>query len=84
MRGVALLTVETEENGDSKSTNERGPSLVDSLGSSCRYTRFLSCLAAVVGPVENIFFLTIHHSISIHLSHRPARWEGSRAGSFVS
>ncbi len=26
--GWALLTVETEVNGDSKSTNERGPSLV--------------------------------------------------------
>jgi hypothetical protein len=31
--GWPLLTVETEENGDSKSTNERGPSLVGSLGS---------------------------------------------------
>jgi hypothetical protein len=27
-----LLTVEAEVNGDSKSTNERGPSLVGSLG----------------------------------------------------
>ncbi len=32
-----LLTVETEVNGDSKSTNERGPS----LASSCRYKRLL-------------------------------------------
>jgi hypothetical protein len=31
-----LLNVEAEANGDSKRTNERGPSLVDSLGSSCR------------------------------------------------
>ncbi len=36
------MTIETEANGDSKSTNERGPSLVGSLGSSCRYKRFLS------------------------------------------
>ncbi len=37
--GWSLLTVETEVNGDSKSTIERGPSLVGSLGSSCRYKR---------------------------------------------
>ncbi len=42
--GWPLLTVETEANRDSKSTNERGPSLFGSLGSSCRYKRFLSCL----------------------------------------
>jgi hypothetical protein len=34
--GWPLLTVETEVNGDSKSTNERGPSLVGSLCLSCR------------------------------------------------
>jgi hypothetical protein len=32
--GWPLLTVETEVNGDSESTNERGPSLVDPLGFS--------------------------------------------------
>jgi hypothetical protein len=32
-RDVAFLTFETELNGDSKNTNERGPSLVGSLGS---------------------------------------------------
>ncbi len=31
-RGLPLLTVETEVYGDLKSTNEMGPSLVDSLG----------------------------------------------------
>jgi hypothetical protein len=31
------LDVETEVIGDSKSTNERGLSLVDSLGLSCQY-----------------------------------------------
>jgi hypothetical protein len=47
-----MLTVETELNGDSKSTNERGPSLVGSLGLSCRYTReFCSAFAALFGPV---------------------------------
>jgi hypothetical protein len=31
-------------NGDSKNTNETGPSLVGSLDSSCLYNRLLSCL----------------------------------------
>jgi hypothetical protein len=42
--GWPLLTVETEATGDSRSTYERGPSLIGSLGSSCLYKRFLSCL----------------------------------------
>ncbi len=42
--GWPLLTVKTEVYGDSKRTNDRGPSLVGSLGSSCRYNRFLSSL----------------------------------------
>ncbi len=33
--GWPLLTVETEVNGDSKSANERDPSMVGSLGLSC-------------------------------------------------
>jgi hypothetical protein len=36
-RGGPLLTLETELNGDSKRTNERGPILVSSLGLACRY-----------------------------------------------
>jgi hypothetical protein len=44
MEGWPLLTLETEANGDSKSTNERGPSF-----------------AALVGLVQNIFFLAIHY-----------------------
>jgi hypothetical protein len=35
--GWPLLTVETEVKGDSKRTNDRVPSLVDSLDLSCRY-----------------------------------------------
>ncbi len=42
-----LLTVETEVNGDSKTTNERGPFLV---GAGTR--DFCSALAALVGPVK--------------------------------
>ncbi len=44
IEGWPLLTVETEVNGDSKRTNEKGPFLVNSLGLSCRYKRFLFCL----------------------------------------
>jgi hypothetical protein len=44
-----------ELNGDSKSTNERGPSLVYSLRLSCRFA-----LAALVGQEQNIFFLSVH------------------------
>ncbi len=59
--GCPLVTVETELNRDSKSTNERGPSLVGSLGLSCHYKRFLYALAALVGSVQNIIFLTVHY-----------------------
>jgi hypothetical protein len=51
-----LLTFETEAVGDSLSKDERGPSLVGSLGSSCRYKRFLACLR----PSKKYFFLTVH------------------------
>jgi hypothetical protein len=47
--GWPRLTIETEKNGDSKSTKQRGPSLVGSLGLSCRYRRFCSALTALVG-----------------------------------
>jgi hypothetical protein len=57
---MALLTVEVEVNGDSKSTNERGPSLVISLCLSCRYKRFLFSLGCSSGQLQNIFFLTLH------------------------
>ncbi len=52
-KGSKLLTVETEENGDSKGTNERGPSLVGCTRDFC------STLAALVGPVQNIYFLNV-------------------------
>jgi hypothetical protein len=44
--GWAMPTVKTEANGDSRSTYERGPYLVGSLGSLCRNKRclyFLGC-----------------------------------------
>ncbi len=51
-------------NGESKSTNVRGPSLVGSLCMLCRYKDFCSLLAALVYPVQNIFVFTIHYSNS--------------------
>jgi hypothetical protein len=59
-----LLAVETEMNGDSKSTNERCPSLVGSMCLSCPYTGtrdFCSALATLVGRVQNIFFLAVQY-----------------------
>jgi hypothetical protein len=41
--GWLLQTVETKANGDSRSTYERGPSLVGSLGFTRRHKRFLVC-----------------------------------------
>ncbi len=53
--GWPLPTVETEVNGDSKSTNERGPFLVGSLGCRAGTRDFCHSVAAPVGPVQNIF-----------------------------
>jgi hypothetical protein len=56
-----LLTVETEVNGDSKSTNERCPSLVGHWACRAVTRDFCSALAALVGSVQNIVFLTVHY-----------------------
>ncbi len=69
--GWPLLTVETEVNGNSVSTNERGPSLVGSLGLSCRYNRFLSFLGCSSRPVQNIF--SSPYTFSIPLSSSPIK-----------
>jgi hypothetical protein len=58
--GLPLLTVETEANGDSKSTNEKGPCLVVSLGSWVPVQEiFYPALAALDDPLQKIFFLAI-------------------------
>jgi hypothetical protein len=78
-RGWPLL------HGDSLSTNERGLSLVGLLVLLCRYEidHFCSALAALVGSVQNVFFLTIHYFKSF-VPIRPASWAGSLAGTPVS
>jgi hypothetical protein len=57
--GWPLLTIETEANGDSKSTNVNVGSLAGHAGTSdfCP-----APLAALVGPVENIYFFP-HHTL---------------------
>jgi hypothetical protein len=66
-----------------KSTNERGPSLVGSLGLSFRYKRFLFCLGCSIGPVQIIF--SSAYTISFPLSpYRPGSWAGCCAESPVS
>ncbi len=80
---MPLLTVETEANEDSKSTNERGPALVASLVLSCRYKRFSFCLGCSRRPSTKYFF-PHRTSFQFLCPHRPASWAGSRAGSPVS
>jgi hypothetical protein len=61
-----------EVNGYLKRTNKRVPILVDSLGLSYRCKRFLfSALAALVGPVQNIF--SSPYTILIPLSPSPSK-----------
>ncbi len=81
--GWPLLTDETEKNADSKSTNERGPSLVGLLGLSCQYKRFWFCLGCSSWPSIKYLFppRTLFQFLCIR---RPASWAGSRAGSPVS
>ncbi len=53
-----VSVVETKANGDSWSTYERGPSLVDPVVGT---VDFCSALAALISPVQKIyFFLTAH------------------------
>ncbi len=75
--------LKTEMNGGSKSTNERGPSQIGSLGLSCRYKRFLFCLGCSSQPSTKYIFLSGHY-INFLFPTAQASWAGSRAGSSVS
>ncbi len=60
-----LLTVETELNGDSKRTNERGPFLVCSFGLPCRYKIFLFCVGGCSSrPSTKYFFFFLKYYIN--------------------
>jgi hypothetical protein len=82
-RGVAFPDCWNWTNGDSRSTYNMGPSLVGSLGSLCRYKKFLSCHGGSAKPRTK--YLLPHHTLfQFMCPHRPARWAGSRAGLPVS
>ncbi len=59
--GWLLLTAETKVNGDSKSTNERGPSLGCFIGLVVPVQEFFSCLGCSSRPSTKYFFLTIYY-----------------------
>ncbi len=61
--GWPLLTVETKENGDSKSTDERGPSLVGLLG-LLRWTR--DFCPSVPFPLRSLFQFICPHRPDSH------------------
>ncbi len=63
--GWPLLTVESEANGDSKSTYERGPYLIGALNSSCRYNRFLSCLGCSSRPSTKYYIASLIHYFAL-------------------
>jgi hypothetical protein len=65
-----MLSVDTDVNGDSKRTNEKGPSLVGFLGLSCQYKR---ALAALVGQGQKNVFPHRTLNISIPLSTSPSK-----------
>jgi hypothetical protein len=52
---------------------KRGPSLVGSLGLSCRYKRFYAALAALFSPVQNIFSSLYKYIISVYISPSPRK-----------
>jgi hypothetical protein len=66
--GWPLLTIETEANGDSKRTNEKGSFLGWFVELVVPVQEiFCFALAALIGPVQNIFVLNVHRT-SIPLS----------------
>ncbi len=79
-RGVALSECWNwaEVNGDFKGTNERGSSLVGSLGSSCRYKRLLSCLGCSGQPSTKYFFFS-PYNFSIYVSPSPSNLDTGQA-----
>ncbi len=70
--GWPLLTLETEPNGDSKSTNERSPPWLVRWACRARTRDLCTALTALVGPVQNILFLTIHYFSSFVLFDQQA------------
>ncbi len=79
-----LLTVETETNGNLWSTNEGVLPWLVRCAHRAGKRDFYPALAALVSPVENIFFLTLHYfNLCISTTQQPG-WAGSRAEPPVS
>jgi hypothetical protein len=79
--GWPLLTVETKVNGDSKSTNEKGPSLVGRLASRAGIRDICSALAALIAQVQNSFSSQYEYTIPFPLLPSLCKLgRGSRAG----
>ncbi len=67
--GWPLLTVETEVNGDSKDSIEKGPSWLVRWACRTSTRDFYPAVDARVSLVQNIFFLTAHYfNLSTHPS----------------
>jgi hypothetical protein len=66
-------------NRDSKSTNDRGPSLVGSLGLSCRCKRFLFYLSCSSQSSIKYFSHTVHYFNSL-VPHRQEAGQSAMLG----
>jgi hypothetical protein len=83
--GWPLLTVEIEVMGTQRVQMKGVPLCMVVRWARRAGTRdFYPALAALVSPVQNIFFLTVHCCISIYVSSSPSKLAGSRAGPPVS
>jgi hypothetical protein len=68
------MTIETEANGDSKSTNKRSSSMVRSfVDLFMPHKRFLSCFGCSSRPSTKYFFLAVHYFNSFVLIAQHAR-----------
>ncbi len=65
-------------NWDEWRLKDKGPSLVDSLGLSCQYKRFLFCLGCCTRPRTKYFFLT--YTIWMPLSPSPQAGQAAVLG----
>ncbi len=63
--GWPLLIVETEVNGESKSTMKGVLPWLVRWAYRAGIRNFCSALPFLVGPVQNIFFLTVHSTIPL-------------------
>ncbi len=70
-RGGPLLTVETEVNGVSKSTNEKGPSLVGLLDSSCVPVQQIFALPWLLQSAQYKILFSSPHTFSLYQTPSP-------------